>query len=109
MIDIFHLQITKPLDQKTWETLCERISQERRERVISFHYEVTKMLSLFAELIVRILANEVLSVLNDKIVFSKSKHGKPQLQDYPNFQFDISHAGKVVVVAISSEEIGVDI
>ncbi|MBQ3100799.1 MAG: 4'-phosphopantetheinyl transferase superfamily protein [Clostridia bacterium] len=42
-------------------------------------------------------------------IISKNENGKPFIQNYPEFCFNISHSGEWTVLAVSDQEIGVDI
>ena len=42
-------------------------------------------------------------------LFSFTPSGKPYLQDYPDFHFNISHSGEFTALALSDSQVGVDI
>ena len=46
---------------------------------------------------------------NNQIKFIKNQYGKPYLQGYTDFKFNISHSGDFVVCAVDDKSIGVDI
>ncbi|MCC5468315.1 4'-phosphopantetheinyl transferase superfamily protein [Pelosinus sp. Bkl1] len=43
------------------------------------------------------------------IVIKKNKYGKPFLQYYPEFQFNISHSEELIVCAINNSQVGIDV
>lgn len=70
------------------------------------HNENTKR-SLMSEIIVRYLIKKFLK--EDRPILKKNIFGKPLLENYPNFYFNISHSGKWIVCAIDDQPIGIDI
>ena len=66
-------------------------------------------LSLYAELLIRCQICKQLFISNQEIIFDKTNSGKPYLHGYSNFYFNISHTRTAIVVALSDQEIGVDI
>ncbi len=64
---------------------------------------------MIGELLVRTLTNKKLKIGNERIVWGKNHYGKPYLNGYPNYYFNISHSGEFVVCAISNNPVGIDI
>ena len=78
--------------------LLKNISVEQKEKALCFKNEKDQQRSLLSSYLVNQLSKEELQ---------KNPTGKPY---YPNGPFfNISHSGKYVVMAISNQEIGVDI
>lgn len=42
-------------------------------------------------------------------IIAKNENGKPYIQNHPEFHFNISHSGEWTVLAVSDNEVGVDI
>ncbi len=65
--------------------------------------------SVYAHLLVRLVATKVLGIKNSDLTFNIDKHGKPTLKNAPDFFFNISHSENLVACAFSNKNIGVDI
>lgn len=91
------------------DNLLRLVCDERRERINKFQFDIDRKLSLYSELLVRYQACKELNLLNNQIVFEKSKNGKPLLGDHPEFHFNISHTRNAIAIAFSNNEIGVDV
>ncbi|MDO5566929.1 MAG: hypothetical protein Q4G59_09760 [Planctomycetia bacterium] len=48
-------------------------------------------------------------LFTDWPVYQYGPHGKPQLENYPDLFFNISHCNRAVVCAVADHEIGVDV
>lgn len=105
---IVFAEISSTSDNIT-DDLLRLVSNEKQERISKFKFDIDRKLCLYSELLVRYQACKELKLLNKKIVFEKSKHGKPFLLDYPKFQFNISHTRNAIAVGFSNSEIGIDI
>lgn len=46
---------------------------------------------------------------SDEPIILKNENGKPYIQNHPEFHFNISHSGEWTVLAVSDNEVGVDI
>lgn len=85
------------------------ISKEKKGQLDKRNFDIDMKLSLYAELLLRCHICKLLSVSNQEIVFDKTDSDKPYLRGYPNFYFNISHTRTAIVVALSDQEIGVDV
>lgn len=109
-IQLFYLPIQNDRCNSNFDDLMQFVSLTKRERIRKFHFSIDKKLSLYAELLVRIIACQSLQIKNKNIEFSVNEFGKPYLKDnLSNFHFNLSHTKNAVVVAVSNQEIGVDI
>jgi len=103
--------ITKITDENIQkvETFMPFISKKRRYRLNQYRFPIDKALSLYAEILVRQKACEILRISNDNIIFEQNQYKKPYLKNYNDFHFNISHTHNSIAVAFSNSEIGVDI
>lgn len=89
--------------------LCLMIGSEKKYKIEKFINKKDKIRSLIGEVLIRTIITEELGISNKYISFDKNKYGKPYLQEYPKFNFNISHSGDFVVCAIDNKPIGIDI
>ena len=106
---LYFLPASESIETSNFDVLLSVISEERRKRINAFHFDVDKKLSLYAELIVRFAACEMLNISNSDIIIDTNEYGKPFLKNYPNFYFNVSHTRNAVVVCVAAYPIGVDI
>ena len=97
------------MDNETFLYVIQFIDKKKQERIHRFHKWQDKYRTLIGELLTRMLIMETLKIKNSEIDFYISEFGKPELINYPNFHFNISHSGDWVVCAIHSSKIGVDV
>lgn len=109
MVKIYLSEISENMDEKTFATLCSFISEEKKKKIERFHFSVDRKLSLYAELLVRILACEELRLPNRKLHFTKNDYGKPHLSGSSCWHFNISHTRSTIAVATSNNEMGIDV
>lgn len=96
------------ISEEMFDRLCLLIDIEKKCRIEKFLQKKDKLRTLIAEILLRTIIIEKLSISNKHIIFGKNQYGKPYLAGHPNFQFNISHSGDFVVCAIDSEPIGID-
>lgn len=109
MNKIYYLPIKEQLDIPIFSHLETFVSIERKEKINTLHFDIDKKLSLYSEVLVRILIHQKLGLPNSEIVFEKNKYGKPYLKGYENFHFNISHTKNAIVVGVSEKAIGIDV
>lgn len=90
------------------ELLLNSISN--KDRILRFHHEKDRIRSLVGELLVRKVISALSNTPNNEIEFIRNEYGKPLLiNPSPTIEFNISHAGEWVVLAIDNKHVGIDI
>ena len=93
-------------------SLARLLSPDERERAHRFHFEVDRQRSILARGLLRLLLGHCLCRSADQLQFEYNKFGKPNLANslYPSLQFNLSHSGDLVLIALSrGRALGVDI
>lgn len=81
-----------------------------KEKILKFHFDKDKIRSLVGELLLKKIITTLFNVPCEKMEITRDEYGKPfLLSPSIDLEFNISHAGDWVVVAIDSMEIGIDI
>lgn len=106
---LIFLPIDEQIEFHQVSYLLSHISQERATKIDRYHFDIDKKLSLYSELIVRLIACKILDTDNSSLCFETKKLGKPFIREMEDFHFNISHTKNAVVAAFSSNEVGVDI
>lgn len=109
MDKLYYIRVDEIINQDVFNYLLSFLSKQKQEKVNQLYFDIDKKLSLFAEIIVRILVCKKLNINNTKIVFNKGRYGKPHIKGYPNFHYNISHTRNAIAIALSDNSIGVDI
>lgn len=108
MAQIYFLKYMEINDGR-FEELLPLVSEERRQRVKRYADIDKKRQSLFAKLLLRAVLCRKFKIANEDLKFSADAHGKPFFENIDNVYFSVSHTSSGVAVAVSEDEIGVDI
>lgn len=92
-----------------YEKHLPSVSSERQNRIKRFHFDKDKIISLFAELLMRSEISRQLDIPTEKIELGYSEHGKPFLMNYPNYYFSVSHSGNCIAFVSDKNPIGIDV
>jgi len=110
--------------EEEWQHALSLIEQVEVDRIARFRRPTNPPLvgrtnpdaksALVGRLLLRLLVHQVLSIPFSEISFARTKEGKPYLVNksdkFPNFNFNISHAGNWVILGSEPEDIiGVDV
>ena len=106
---VYLSEISEFEDEGETEKLLSYVSDAKKQKLKRYRFPIDRKLSLYAELFVRQKAMEDPHITNDSITFSVNEYGKPYIQGYPDFQFNISHTHNALTVAFCDDEIGVDV
>ncbi len=96
------------LTKEEYDFYFSLMSIEKQQRVSRFRHYSDKLRSVSGEMLARKAISEWCNIDNSEIVFSKSKYGKPFVQDM-NVEFSVSHSGDFAVCAVDAFPIGIDI
>lgn len=109
MIKLYYLPIDEAINSEDFEYVLSNVSEERREKIKRLKSDLNKKISAYAEFTVRMLASCFLKIGCDELILKKGKYGKPYIENDKCFHFNLSHTDCAVVVAVSDEEVGVDV
>lgn len=110
MIDkLYYLPVDGSFDDEIFRWLFSFVSVDKQKQVIKLNNVLSKKLTLYAEVLIRIIACNDLGVQNTEITFLRNDYGKPKISEYPEYHFNISHTNKCIIAAFSNYPIGVDI
>lgn len=107
-IDIWIFHLSKL--PKTIEYILSTLSEDEHSRLHRLYQKEHKNNFMLARFMLRCVIGDYLGYNPATIKFSYNKHGKPQLTQESNLQFNLSHSQNVAVLAIGWQlPLGVDI
>ena len=109
MYKIYFVELDETLDELIIAKLLSFVSSEKQQRVQNIKFPINRKLTLYSEMLVRVLVCNMFEVKNNQLSFITNEYGKPQLAGFPNFHFNISHTRNAMVVAIGEKPVGVDV
>lgn len=109
MEKIYDLVLNDKLDPTVFARLLPLLSPEKQARICRNRFDADKKRGLYAALLVRAVACQMLGVPNRTLQFAEGSHGKPYLIGYPDFHYNVSHTDNAVAVAVCDSPIGIDI
>lgn len=105
---IYSVKISDISKEKLNE-LCLLIDYNRRHKIEKYVNKKDKIMAVIGEILIRTIIVENLKISNKYIRFNKNQYGKPFLEGYPNFCFNISHSGAYVLCGVDDSPIGIDV
>ncbi len=107
-IHLFAVKLDRPLTDEEAETFLRIMPDERRERLMRMPKEELRHEPLCAYAILY-MATRALYGWKKLPKLRYSKYGKPEFEDWPDVQFNISHTRRAALVGLHDEPLGVDI
>lgn len=83
------------------------LSDERKQRISRYCFEVDKIRSCYAEILLRYSLCDKYRIT--EVCIRCDANGKPYLADTDNIYFNISHAGDWVVCVLGETAVGIDV
>lgn len=105
---IYSVKISDISKEKLNE-LCLLIDYNKRYKIEKYVNKKDKIMAVIGEILIRTIIVENLKISNKYIRFNKNQYGKPFLEGYPNFCFNISHSGAYVLCGVDDSPIGIDV
>lgn len=109
MVDLFVTRMSRWLERDEIERLSALIDERRRERIGRYRRIEDAQRSLVAGLLLRRVVVRRCRLAGSAIRYEYGEHGKPSLAGFPDFRFNLSHAGRWVICAVSDSEVGADV
>ncbi|KNY28542.1 4'-phosphopantetheinyl transferase family protein [Pseudobacteroides cellulosolvens] len=109
MSEVFAIKIQSDPKLDNFENLLQCVSSEKQARIKKFRMHEDALRALFGDLLVRYAICSRLKISNVEVVFKLNEYGKPSLEGFPYFHFNISHSGEWVVCVTDSLPVGIDV
>ena len=103
-----YLMDLQPFEKGRWRELLPALSSERQQKAISYRFEPDKARAAGAGWLLQYALTQA-GIPVEAQILSKGKQGKPYLEHFPQTHFSLSHSGRWVVCAVSSDPVGVDV
>ncbi|PFJ04300.1 4'-phosphopantetheinyl transferase [Bacillus cereus] len=103
------MKIPKNIENHLFNQLSNLISNEKRERMKRLLNLCDINRTLMGDLLIRSLICQKYKINNEEISFIYNEYGKPFVEKFPEFHFNISHSGEWVVCATANFNVGIDI
>ena len=97
-----------PLSISLYEKWYHLLPPQKKLRADSCHFEEDKRRLVFADMLAKLALSDYTGCLAESICFALRPNGKPYAIEIPA-EFNISHSGDLVVCAVDSESVGIDI
>lgn len=107
-IQIKILLIDSKESYEQYSYLEQFVSKERRKKIFKLKKETKKILSLFAELLLRTDLLQRKLEEQELIVIRRGACGKPMIEGKGVYHFSISHSENAVVFVSGNQELGID-
>ena len=91
------------------ETVYEKLSEKRIEKVNRLKKDMAKRQSIAVELLLNIAMEEEKQGIEHPVKWDTDKNGKPYLIDYPDIHINLTHSKNYAACVISDKNVGVDI
>ena len=108
MLKLYYANIGLLEDEQVFQHVLEKVSIQRRKKVLRCMQEKDKRRSLLAGYLLRI-ALEREGLVYEGLSFSQAEKGKPVILELPQLFFSLTHAGVYAACVISNQPVGVDI
>lgn len=105
---LFILDVLPLSDPYLLEKYSCGISEQRQEKAKRLKSLHAKAMTVGAELLLR-KALSLTHGIDHPLPIVKGEYGKPEIQNYPEIHFNLSHSGNYAVCAVGAHPVGVDI
>ncbi len=99
----------KNIDNDTYTFFLSVLSTDIREKINLIKCERKRSEKVIGNILIRYAIKDFFGIPIKNQNFSYNQKGKPYITDYENVHFNLSNSGDMVVCAVGTDEIGVDI
>jgi 4'-phosphopantetheinyl transferase len=103
------VKIPKNIGNHLFNQFSNLISNEKRERMKRLLNLCDINRTLIGDLLIRFLVCQKYKISNEEIRFIYNEYGKPFVENFSDFHFNISHSGEWVVCGTANSNVGIDI
>ncbi|MGW5955813.1 4'-phosphopantetheinyl transferase family protein [Bacillus mycoides] len=103
------MKIPKNIGNHLFNQFSNLISNEKRERMKRLLNLCDINRTLIGDLLIRSLVCQKYKISNEEIRFIYNEYGKPFVENFSDFHFNISHSGEWVVCGTANFNVGIDI
>jgi len=95
------------LSESDYQYFLTLLPEEKRKRVLNFHFRADAFRSILGEILLRYQLKEYYGI--NEYQTAVTAKGKPFMVYPDNIKYNISHSGSWVICAISKMDIGIDV
>lgn len=110
MIEVLYFKIPADLPlEDFFSAMRENVSNATYNALHNYRHRQTAIQRIAGESLVGLHLRKTRRTEIKNLHINKEEHGKPYIEALPDYHFNISHSGKYVIAAFSSQPIGIDI
>lgn len=109
MLHVKVVDITRTVPFEHLYFLFQALDNERQRKILKYKFSNDKKCSLAAGILFQTMLFEIYGLEFKSITISKNEFGKPEIINYPNIYFNLSHSGKYTCCIMGDSEVGIDI
>ncbi len=109
MINLYAMKCPNSIEDELYHQFLQVLPEEKRVKVLRFKKREDSYRTLLADILVRTLICETCKLTNEDITFGYNPYGKPFLQQFPRFAFNVSHSGEWIVCITHYADVGIDV
>ena len=95
--------------EANYDRLLNKLCDARKEKVLRLKSARVRYTSMMAGLLLQDMAERICGIAKGNLVIRENENGKPYIEGYENFRFNLSHSGEFVMIAVSDSDVGVDV
>ncbi|WP_369812831.1 4'-phosphopantetheinyl transferase family protein [Bacillus thuringiensis] len=103
------MKIPKNIESHLFKQLSNLVSNEKKERMKRLLNSCDINRTLIGDLLIRSLICQKYKINNEEIRFIYNEYGKPFVENFSDFHFNLSHSGEWVVCTTANFNVGIDI
>lgn len=108
-INVIFKRVDAAYLEKNYDSVINMLHPARREKVAKLKNKKAAYVSMTAGLLLQEVVEREFGLKPEDILIGRGENGKPYLKEYPEYKYNISHSGDMVMMAYSMQELGVDI